>query len=520
MRNAASTVFLAATLLQAGANSPVNQVFQFSQSGSYSAWSDHATTKATAYLWIPEHCRRLRGLLILGSNVPEHMLAGHPAIRAVCSKNNLGIVWSSPTFWYHKATKTDNHHVVAFLQQLLDGLAATSGYPEVATVPWLPMGESGHLLMVDALVEDAPDRCMAGIWIKNAHLPPTNRSTPALIVYGTAQEWGQDKVDIREHWKNLKPYENAMKQRKTHPDWPLSFVVDGGSGHFDVSERLVQYFAHYIDSVAKVRLGGAGGLRRVQLSHGVVAGLPLPANAPASPWFFDRAAAREAQAIAQRDWQAASQLPAFENAGHVVPFDFNGISSLAPPLDADGVTFRLRPLQLDRIPDTFSAAGEALAKSSTPPVVEWLCGPVAPLGGGEFRIALDRSWPHHPIYLAARVEGAGAIRDAVQPIAIKLRPNLEGVSQRITFEPIKDVFAGAQTVDLRASSDSGLPVRFFVVSGPAVIEGSRLQFTPIPPKAKLPIEVTVSAWQWGRSIEPKVRTADLATRTFQILNRP
>ena len=55
-----------------------------------------------------------------------------------------------------------------FCKELLDGLAKTSGYDEVATVPWLPIGESFHLLMVDALVEAAPQRCIAGIWLKNA----------------------------------------------------------------------------------------------------------------------------------------------------------------------------------------------------------------------------------------------------------------------------------------------------------------------------------------------------------------
>ena len=43
-------------------------------------------TTATAYLWIPEKTQRVRGLLIMCANVPEHKLVGHPAIREVCEE--------------------------------------------------------------------------------------------------------------------------------------------------------------------------------------------------------------------------------------------------------------------------------------------------------------------------------------------------------------------------------------------------------------------------------------------------
>ena len=175
-----------------------NQVFQFMQSGTCTAWADSSKTSATIYLWIPENCKQLRGLLIMCSNVPEHFLVGDSAIRRACTNNDLGIIWSTPSFMnFRKSISKDNKQLNMaleyktsneFLQQLLNGLAETSGYPEVATVPWLPMGESGHLLMVDALMEYNPDRCIAGIFIKNNHLPPHNRKTPTLTAFGSAQE--------------------------------------------------------------------------------------------------------------------------------------------------------------------------------------------------------------------------------------------------------------------------------------------------------------------------------------------
>jgi hypothetical protein len=514
-------------------HSPVNQVFQFTYSATYDGWADGAKTNATAYLWIPERTRRLRGLIIMGSNVPEHMLVGHPAIREVCARNDLGILWSTPTFSYFKA-KNENAAVVKSLQTLLDGLAKVSSYEEVASVPWLPMGESGHLLMVDALVEAAPERTIAGVWIKNAHLPPSNRVTPALVIYGTAQEWSQDKEDFRTRWNNLKSYETVLAQRAANPNWPLSFAIDGHSGHFDVSERLVNYMAHYIDVVAKARLPRDGGttLRPVDISRGFLADLPVPghtgypvtalssarADARNVPWYFDRQSAREAQSIASINWNAESQLPAFADArGNVVPFSFNGISRLSPEMEADGITFKVRGVMLDKLPANFVDPGKPLVRTPGEPLIEWLCGAVAPQGQGTFRISLDRTWRQQAIYLAARQQGSGKIRGAVQPLAIDLRRNTEGKAQNIAFDPLPDVRAGTRSIPLHAKSDSGLPVQFFVVAGPAFVRDGRLVFTKVPPRTRYPVSVTVAAWQWGRATEPKIKMAEIVKRTFQIL---
>ena len=497
---------------------PGNQVFQFMQSGSFSGWADGATTKATAYLWIPEKCERLRGLLVMGANVPEHMLVGNRTIRDVCAANNLGIVWSTPTFWYYKS-KNEDKSVVAFLQQLLDGLAETSGYKEVAVVPWLPMGESGHLLMVDALVEAAPERCIAAIWMKNPHLPPHNRTMPALVVFGSAQEWTQDKADLRTRWNDMTPYDKIAKQKAENPDWPLSFTMDGGSGHFDVSEKLVRYFARYIDLAAKARVpqNASASLKPVALPKGVMSEIFPKAEAPVKFWFFDRESAAEARAIADINWKAETQLPGFMDAkGNIAPFNFNGISSLTPEMEADGITFRLRGVMLEKLPENFVDGGQPLPHAPGTPKMEWLCGYVTPLGGDRFRVALDRTYPSHAIYLAARQPGTATIREAVQPIGIKLQKNTTGKAQTITFEPLRDVTVHTRSIQLVAKSDSGLPVSFFVVAGPAMVQDGKLVFTKIPPRTQFPVSVTVAAWQWGRSQQPSIKAAAIVKQTLRI----
>ena len=269
--------------------SPENQVFQFMQRESF-AYAADSTVDATAYLWIPEKCGRLRGLLIFGQNVTEHSLVGHPAIRGACAANDLGIVWSTPSFFSTK--NKEPAKTVAFLQHLLDGLAASSGYTEVATVPWLPLGESGHLLMVDQLLDSAPSRCIAGIYVKNAHYFCQNRETPILVAVGTAQEWDQDKIDIRTRWNDLAFYRAIIMERAAHPRWPVSLLIDGGSGHFECPAAMARYFAAYRPAAVKARMPSdpAQGLLPIGDRAGFVAGFALPGESPRRPIALAQAA--------------------------------------------------------------------------------------------------------------------------------------------------------------------------------------------------------------------------------------
>jgi hypothetical protein len=90
-----------------------------------------------------------------------------------------------------------------------------------------------------------------------------------------------------------------------------------------------------------------------------------------------------------------------------------------------------------------------------------------------------------------------------QQVTLKFLPLSDGISFRL-----KGVFL--DTVP-------DVPVHYYVREGPAEIEGDTLKFTAIPPRAKYPVKVTVIAWQWGRSIEPKLKTAEPVERTFNIV---
>jgi hypothetical protein len=530
--------------------SPENQIFQWAFTGTCGEWPDGSQSTATGYLWIPEDCGRLRGLLILGTNVPEHMLVGDPAIRSACAEKNLGIVWCVPTFWNFrkfpeqteaaekagpeaKAALQQNVRDIhaRFLQTMLDGLAGVSGYGEVAAVPWLPMGESGHLLMVTGLVDARPDRCIAAICIKNPQ-GPQDRTVPMLWTFGTAQEWGQSQSDIRTAWQNVTGLYEGWSRGRAGSNWPLSLAIEPGTGHFQCTDAMTELFATYIRAAADARLARDGGNRieTVDLHDGVVAELPVPGHEAAAvtpypqataeekqrPWFFDETTARMAQRLVAEDWTAVTRLPSLEAvAGCTVkPFSLNSVTDIDVESDGD---FAVRGVVLDRIPAGFVGAGEPLPTDHGTPAIEWICGPIVPLGDGRFQVAPDRTYPFTTSYIAAVLDGAKGLRRSLQPARVKPQENREGVAQTISFAALPDITVGTRDLPLAATSSAGLPVRFYVESGPAVVEGDRLVFTRIPPRSAFPVRVTVAAWQWGRHSEPQVQTAPIVRRSFAIV---
>ncbi len=514
----------------AAERTPENQIFQFSQSGEIVYNEGKGTKKSTLYLWIPEECQRVRGLVIMGTNVPEHMLVGHESIRRACSENNLALIWAVPTFWHFaKEMKGREAEQVAFFQTLINGLASKSGYDEIATVPWLPVGESGHLLMVCGLIDQRPEHCIAGICVKNPHYPQ-DRTVPLLWTLGTAQEWGQKDKDIRKDWNVPTDGYLGWVQGRAQTGWPLSILIEPATGHFFCTDAMAEYFGQYITAAVKVRLADDGSLKPVDLNTGFLAHLPLPGiddpaiipYADASPeqrkrpWFFTKELARAAQVIATTNWQAETQLVGFTAGanGEAKPFSFNSVTEITVTTDGE---FEVKGTLLDAIPEGFIGAGEKLSTTPGQPVVEWICGPFAPTADGKFRVALDRTWKTGAAsYLIGRQDGTATVRPSVQPAAVKLLENKEGAVQKITFDPVGPLRPDSAPVTLSATSDAGLPVEFVVLSGPAIIQNGQLVLTPIPPKARFPVEVTVAAWQWGRASEPKIRTADMVRQTVSI----
>jgi hypothetical protein len=92
----------------------------------------------------------------------------------------------------------------------------------------------------------------------------------------------------------------------------------------------------------------------------------------------------------------------------------------------------------------------------------------------------------------------------------------KGKTQTITFPSLGNLNVDSDPIELKATSDSGLPVEYYVAYGPATIVKERLQISELPARATFPINVKVVAYQFGRGVEPLVKTAAPVEQTIQI----
>jgi hypothetical protein len=190
--------------------------------------------------------------------------------------------------------------------------------------------------------------------------------------------------------------------------------------------------------------------------------------------------------------------------------------------------------------------------TKTPIEIQRICGPIQKISGDTWRVVFDRAsflgdrrgneawlaavWPGDDdmspsspsslILESKSGEGGGreggeghptqfkrAVQQAMLPIPRRLA---EGAPQKIDFPKIPNQKRRTKSLTLHATSDSGLPVGFFVREGPAEVQSDTLKFTAIPPRAKFPLKVTLGAYQFGRLAEPKIQSADPVFREFFI----
>jgi hypothetical protein len=138
-----------------------------------------------------------------------------------------------------------------------------------------------------------------------------------------------------------------------------------------------------------------------------------------------------------------------------------------------------------------------------------------------FRVQFDRQGPGGDIWIEEEHPGDERYRHAVQPGKMHIPERLaEGNPQTIRWPAIGDQPARVENVKLNAVASSGLPVDYYVVAGPAIVDGHTLRLTPIPVKSKYPVKVTVVAYQWGRMVAPLYQSAEPVTREFYLVKMP
>jgi hypothetical protein len=498
-----------------------------------------------AYLWIPPSCTHVRGVIISLYNLLERDWLEDPLIRQTAAEEGLGIIWVGPGSKGAALTADLAPGGPEVLQQMMKDLAQESGYAEMEWAPFIAMGHSANGHFSWKLATWDPSRTIAAIPIKTIPLPADLGFTgvPLCYIVGQTTEWPQYRDgrpgDRDFFWPVVRS--SGLALRSSNKDNLVGVITDPGGGHFDWSSRLARFVALYIRKACQYRLPavspatGPVTLKKMDPDSGWLTGTggmepdSFPPGAGAAGrggykgdpgrawWWFDKETALAAAAFEGDRKPREKQMLTFIQGDTLLPVAKLGFAPLRFEPDTDGLNFKLQGAFLSELPAELTGAGQRLGHARGPIHMRVITGPAVQTGPYSFRVQFDRQGPGGDIWIQEEHPGNAAYRHAVQPGKLHLPARLmEGGQQRIDFPTIGDQVAGTKRVALKGVSDSGLPVDYYVVTGPAFVDGHMLFLTPVPVKSRYPVKVTVVAYQWGRTIAPLYQSAEPVTQTFFI----
>jgi hypothetical protein len=518
----------------------------------WSATVDAVTSSETnahprAFLWIPPNCERVRGVVVGQHNMQEEPILEHPAFRRTLADLGFAAVWVSPAF---DSTFRFDRGAGEPFEAMMRSLAQVSGYAEIETAPVVPIGHSAMASYPHNFAAWKPERTLASIsvsgqwpWYKANDQPDwTGKSIDGVPVLVTMGEYEAAANRGGE----------GARQRAEHPGVPMSFLGCAADGHFASLDDKVDFICLYLRKAAAYRLPKADGDKLTPIDPTKAGWLvdryrqDAPPQAPAAPvgrytgdakqafWWFDEEIAKAAESFAATNRGKIAPLVGYVQNGAIVPQSKNAHAQVILKWlpYGDGLTFRLSPAFLDHVPDGRPVGWTGRANDAPLPQpadaskirIERICGPVVQVGPDTwairfYRMGLDNPKRTNDAWFVATYPGDDTFKRAVQQAQMRFPlTNKDGADQTITFDPIADRPTASGTMKLSATSSAGAPVHFYVREGPAEIDGDdTLRFTALPPRTKFPVKVTIVAWQWGRSIEPKLKSAMPVERTFQIL---
>jgi predicted esterase len=493
---------------------------------------------AQVKLWVPPEAPRIRAL-ILGGPVRED-----PAVRAACAAAGVAIANTS------LGTFTSAETASATLQKALAALARAAAIPELETVPLIASGHSAGGIYAKDVAYWNPARVVCVVFHKSGNIRPPAwapeahfRGVPFLAISGQFEEFGP-RGDVPQgesnesQWTAIRETLTALRRR--HDDYLVSLAVDPGVGHFSWESHHGPLAALFIRKACERRLPETApgdpkapvALRSIDPASGWLSApdVTRPAHeaAPAAHYAGDKAAAfwhldgemaKTHAEFCRTRRGIRDQMVTFLRSGQPVRIREDGDSPrIALPLEwvDDGLTFRVRGAFLDRYPARHVNGSKPLGHAPGDVLFKRIGGPIEQVGPDTFRVTgpgLQKSFgvmAYHP--------GDAEYRYCEQPGQIKWQVPSRGLRQVITFPEIPDRDAKAGPIELQATSDAGLPVRYDVAFGPAVVEGRALRIVEFPKRAKDPLRVRVVAYQLGRPLpaEDAVAPAAEAVREFRV----
>jgi hypothetical protein len=515
-----------------------------------------------AFLWVAPECRRVRGLVVACQNMLEQPLFERPAFRSACKDAGLGIlmiysghdkgpdddrnpdhpvrsaldIFLNPTF---PDGQENPKGAGDDLQGVLNRLAQESGYGEIRYAPLLPVGHSSAGNFVWHLYRWDASRIFAMMPFKTAIKDDGPQGIPIFNVESEWFDYGSGSHNVSSKPEDI---DRQLRARGNGDDSLFGFYVDIGAGHCDVSDDSIPIVGMFLKKAVAARIpmdtpiNRPIALKSVNIESGwlidvaaigkpngrVISYADFRGDRKHAFWYLDREMAETVQRHMVRQYAKRPQQLNFLQDG-VAPTT-GGTFVLYPKFLDDGATFKVQAAFIDHMTDTDLFAPDfKLYHSDTPIHFRVNSGGLVQVGTNMFRVCpragplVPQGNPWEPTLVAYNL-GDDRYRPTERPAHVSINiVNTEGPEQTIDFPKIPDQHVGKLApLKLSAHATSNLPVQFFMVSGPATIEGDVLTFDKIPARARFPVRVMVSAFQWGRSNDPKVRSAGPTTREFYI----
>ncbi len=512
------------------------QVWQWSVKVD-SVLSGETNDHPQAYLWIPENCKQVKAVVFAQHNMVEEGMLEHPLFRKTMSELGIAEVWVTPGINMPFDFTHDAGEDFTYMMKLL---ADVSGYTELEHIPVIPLGHSAYATFPWNFAAWNPGRTLALVSV-HGDAPQTN-----LTGYGKANvEWGDRNIDgvpalfimgEYEWWEDrITPAFNYIAK---HPNSVISLFCDAGHGHFDYSDEIIAYVCMFIKTAAQKRLPKTMSVHKpnvlipVKPQQGWLMDrwhkdrLPTATAAPYAlykgdrrfaSWVFDEQIAKATEKFYAAARGKKEQYIGFSQNGTILkPVKSHASYQLQFVPQEDGISFTVKAFFEDT-----SKIKPVASFATTPLKIDRICGPVKKINDSTFQLSFSRlgfnnSKRSNDIWLLAHNKDDGQYKSSVQQLNMRFPLfNREGSEQQINFPSINNQTAKTKSLQLIATTTSGLPVSYYVKEGPALIKGNRLIFTRIPPGSKYPVKVTVVAWQYG--IAGKYQSAKPVEQSFYIV---
>jgi hypothetical protein len=505
--------------------------------------------KTTAMVWVPPSAKRVRGVLIGGMGA----LTNDAGVRKACESESLAIVHAGIDSIFNYKTGQGPET----FQAVLKAAAEATGYREIEVAPFFVFGHSVGTNYATSAACWQPRRCFGTVPFKGGLVYPPGcdpnadlSGVPVLIISGQFEEFGggpsgvlRDYEDRDSGWRGGRLAYLGMRARNER--MLISFAVEAGTTHMAWSPRDGELVGLFIRKAAGARIPDwpvdakePVKCKEIDLASGALTSTAITNPAAPKPalykdypdsiqtprkatwWHVDLEMAQAWHAFHAGRFGKRTQYVTFADPAtgkalyskHDLRFD-----AKAKWVGAD--TFQVAGTFLLEVRDKYPAPEPPISHASGPVGFRLFSlggsGAVEQVGPDTFRVTAGSAKGGASAAITAYHDGNETFRYAEQPARLKLDANVKGKAQTVTFPPIGDLKAGGEA-KLAATADSGLPVRYAVNHGPAVVRDGKLVICGIPPRAKLPLSVKVTACQWGSSVEPFVQTAEPVSQTVAV----